>query len=396
MNIYISENRVLLFILCSSFVYTFLYFPFLGWTLYSLSNILCMAAVAVYVLFNLETVLNLFDYRYINVLACIYSFYVFFSKAYNGEFSLLVLMTFIFRCSILPFIELQRERKHVNFLVKVFLFWYGISIFINDVLMILMPGRFYGDGISRFFFLGNKFSVGYNHIIFMIMFCLLYSKIRHFKQWISLLFLIICTVCYYIDCRTTILGAIVVFLIFMSPDAVFDRLNTRPFIFGAMVICALFVFTTKVVYIPSIKYFITEVLNRDITLTGRQQIFDIIPKIISQRPLLGYGSSSMIISKYTGAYDAQNGFFDMVVCNGFPSAVLYVLLITGMIRRKSSIAAKILIGGIYAYIFMSMAEVTYGSTMIFLCALLMTESSLYCDQNVQILEKESVFSFQLF
>jgi O-antigen ligase len=182
----------------------------------------------------------------------------------------------------------------------------------------------------------------------------------------------------------------------MSPDAVFDRLNTRPFIFGAMVICALFVFTTKVVYIPSIKYFITEVLNRDITLTGRQQIFDIIPKIISQRPLLGYGSSSMIISKYTGAYDAQNGFFDMVVCNGFPSAVLYVLLITGMIRRKSSIAAKILIGGIYAYIFMSMAEVTYGSTMIFLCALLMTESSLYCDQNVQILEKESVFSFQLF
>ena len=160
-------------------------------------------------------------------------------------------------------------------------------------------------------------------------------------------------------------------------------------------ICAMFIFFVQVTQISSVKYFITEVLERDVTLTGRQQIFAVIPMILRRKPWLGYGSSSYIISKYTGAFNAQNGFFDLAVCYGIPSAVLFVILIVSLIRTNSGTAVRILLGGIYAYMVMSMVEVTFGTEMILFGILLLTETPSYQNQEVRILEPGTSISIRL-
>ena len=296
---------------------------------------------------------------------------------------------------LLPFIELQRKKGHVYFLYKVFVLWYGIGLLLNDILMVIMPSRFYGDGYGRNFFLGNKFQIGYDHIVFLMIFCLLYSSARNFKKWLTVLVIATAIICFYIDCRTTILGTVVLFLVYLLPEKTFKRLCSKRAALTTIVICAMFIFFAQITQVPSVKYFITEILGRDATMTGRQQIFALIPKLIRRKPWLGYGSSSYIVSKYTGALNTQNGFFELVVCNGIPSAVLYVILLVSMIRTGSGRTVRILLGCIYAYIVMSLVEVTYGTELILFAILLLTETPSYQEQRVRVLEPETLISVRL-
>lgn len=364
--------------------------------MYTISTAMCMMIVILYVLWNIDTVLMLKQYYCINLLAVVYSFTVLISMAYNGQLSLLVFFTLLFHCSFFPFIQLQRMKGHIGFLYKTFLFWFGISLILNDVLMVIMPGRFYGDGMSKAFFLGNKFIVGYNHLLFLIVWCLVYASARRFRRWTVILFGLTGLVCYYINCRTVILGTLAVFLVFVSPEAVYNKLSKKTTAIAFAVFCALFVFSTQIFRIPAIKYIITEILHRDVTLTGRQQIYEILPKVILQRPWLGYGFSSTIISRYTGAFDAQNGFFDLVVSNGIPSAIIFVILLVSLIKHYKAHSARMLLGGIYAYMLMSMVEITYGISLLFLGILLYTESRNYQEENVQLLSIEPSYSIRLF
>ena len=360
-----------------------------------MSMMLSVAIVALYVIMNIETVLNMTEYRAVNLLACCYFFSVLVSKVYNQGLFPIDLAIFVFQCVLLPFVELQRKKGHISFLYKTFLAWFGISLLINDILMVIMPSRFYGDGIGMGFFLGNKFQVGYNHIILLMILCLLYSAVGSFKRWIPALVLFTVAISYYIDCNTVITGTIVLFLVSLMPEDTFKRLCTKRAVLITAVICAMFIFFVQVTQISSVKYFITEVLERDVTLTGRQQIFAVIPMILRRKPWLGYGSSSYIISKYTGAFNAQNGFFDLAVCYGIPSAVLFVILIVSLIRTNSGTAVRILLGGIYAYMVMSMVEVTFGTEMILFGILLLTETPSYQNQEVRILEPGTSISIRL-
>ena len=395
MKAYVSRNRAVLFVLNSAFIYTFLYFPFMGWSLYAFSTGACMLLVIWYVMTNLDAVLRMHRYSFMNGLACLYFFSSFLSRLLNGERSPLLFLFFLFRCAMFPFIELQRKKKHLFFFYKVLLLWYGISLFFNDVLMVLLPGGFYGDGLSKNFLLGNKFNVAYDHMVFLIVFCMLYTAFKKNSGAVAALFLLTCIICYYINCRTSLIGMAVLLLVFMAPKKILDRLGTSRVIQGIMVFCALFIFFTRIVHIPALRYLITEVLGRDITLTGRLPIYDILPRIIRKRPWLGYGDSAGIISQYTGAYDAQNGFFELVVSNGYPSAILYVLLVSRLVRKPDARYARFLLGGMYAFIIMSMVEVTYETTLLLFGILLFTDSAAYQDEMVRLAEADTVLEWRL-
>lgn len=351
-----------------------------------MSSIFCMSIVIAYTLANIDTVIMLKKYRYLNILACVYYLSVIISRVVNGQLSVFAFVTLTFGCFSFPFIELQRERGHINFLYRSFLVIYGICLFINDLLMVVFPGRFYGDGVSKNFLVGNKFHVSYNHMMFLFLFCVLFSTTKKYNKWIMLMFILTACICFYVDCRTAMLGTIVAYMVYKAPDKVFKKLDTKSAVLFAVVLCAMFVFFSQIAKLPSVKYFITEVLGRDVTLTGRQQIFEVLPKVIRRKPWLGYGSSSGIMSHYTGAYDAQNGFFDLVVSNGIPSAVLYVILLVSMVKKSVVASSKILLGGIYAYIVMSMVEITYSSALLLLGILLFTESPAYKNNDVRLID----------
>lgn len=385
MNIYLSRNRVLLFILCSAYFYSFISITILPWSLYLASTVFCTFLIVGYLLLNIDIIL-MRRYRTVNLLALIYGISVLISVYMNGLMTNLALLEFILCISVFPFVEVQVEKGHVRFMCKVMLFWLCILLLANDVLMVIMPGRFYGDGISRNFLLGNKFPTGYDHIILLMLIGILYGAKPVFRRYMPLLFAAVCFICHYIDCNTAVLGTIVVFMIAYSPERVRTILSRRNIVLIAFVLSALFIYFDSILQLPSVKYFITDVLGRDLTLTGRIQIFKVIPKVIRAHPWIGYGSSAKVIFRYTDAYNAQNGFFDLAVQNGIPSALLFILLIVALIKKADTSEAGFMLGAIYGYIFMASVEITYGTALMLFGILLFTDSSDYSENQIKLIE----------
>lgn len=385
MNIYLSRNRVLLFVLCSTYFYSFISISVLPWSLFLASITFCTFLITGYLLLNIDIIL-MRRYRTVNLLALIYAISVIISVFLNGQMTNLVLMESILSISVLPFVEVQVEKGHIRFLCKVMLLWLCLLLLLNDILMVIMPGRFYGDGISKNFLLGNKFPTGYDHIILLLMIGILYGARPVIRRYLPLMFAVVCLICHYIDCNTAVLGTIVFFIIAYSPESVQKLLSHRKTILVAFVLSALFIYVDSIFMLPPVKFFIKDVLGRDLTLTGRAQIYKILPKVIRAHPWMGYGISSEVISRYTGAYNAQNGFFDLVVQNGIPSALLFVALIIALVRKVETKEAGFILGAIYSYIFMASVEITYGTALMLFGILLFTESSGYKENQVKIIE----------
>ena len=385
MNIYLSGNRVLLFVLCSSYFYSFINISILPWSLYLFSIIFCALLIAVYLLLNIDIIL-MKRYRAVNLLALIYSISALISVYLNGLMSSLALMEFIMRISVLPFVEVQVEKGHIRFLCKVMLFWLSFLLLANDALMVIMPGRFYGDGISKSFLLGNKFPTAYDHMLLLLLIGILYGARPVIRRYLPIMFAAVCLICRYVDCNTAVLGTIVFFIIAYSPEGVRKIFSRKITVLTAFVLSALFIYVDNIFMLPPVKLFITDVLGRDLTLTGRAQIYKILPKVIRAHPWIGYGTSSEIISRYTGAFNAQNGFFDLVIQNGIPSALLFVVLIIALIRTAESKEAGFILGVLYGYIFMASVEITFGTTLILFGILLFTDNSEYRENQVKIIE----------
>jgi O-antigen ligase len=256
----------------------------------------------------------------------------------------------------------------------------------NDILMVIMPGRFYGDGISKTFLLGDKFSTSYDHMIFLLIVCLLYGERHIMRRTLPLLFAVVCLLCKYMDCNTASLGTLVFLAIAYTPKNIRSVLSRKSVVLVVLILCASFVFSESALLLPPVKYFITEVLGRDVTLTGRSEIYQVLGKVIRAHPWIGYGSSAEVMLKYTGAYNAQNGFFDLVVQNGFPSALLYVALILSLIREKSTPGSKYLLGIMYGCFIMSTVEITFFSVLLLFGILLFTETDDYAENPVRIIE----------
>ena len=66
-----------------------------------------------------------------------------------------------------------------------------------------------------------------------------------------------------------------------------------------------------------------------------------------------------------------------------------------MIRTKSGMAARVLLGGMYAYMVMSTVEVTYGTELILFGILLLTGTPSYQENKVRILESGTSISIRL-
>lgn len=385
MTVYLSAKRILLFTLCSAFTFALVTIADLPWSIYLMVLSLSTLLLASYMVWNLDIVLQK-KYLFVNTLSLVYAISTLASPALGGGVSPYSLSMFFLNISLLPFVEIQRDKGHLRFLYKVLAFWLLLFLVANDILMVIMPGRFYGDGISKTFLLGGKFSASYDHMIFLLMLCLLYGEKLFVRKMLPPLFAIACLLCRYMDCNTAVLGTIVFFAIAYAPKNVQSILSRKGIVLVVLILCALFIYSESVFQLPAIKYFITEVLGRDVTLTGRSEIYQVLGKVIRAHPWIGYGSSSEVMFRYTGAYNAQNGFFDLVVQNGFPSALLYIALILSLIRSVSTTGSKYILGIMYGYFTMSTVEITFDITLLLFGILLFTEADSYAEDPVKIIE----------
>lgn len=370
-------------IICFLFCYDLVTIEFLSSSVYTLSRYIALLPVILYCISKIRVIWKS-EWGIIFLLtglACciavsayvnkVQSFYLR-AAVYYGA---LVIVIFLF-----PLVLGYMGKLEVLFkTLRAYLF---SVLFINDLLMVVLPERFYNiDGRKiGTCFLGNKFSVAYIHLMFVFLIVMLENRkrVRQYK-------VIFCTIfmslfCLYIECATVLITIWIFCLLYFMVPCIKRVLSKTPIFFIFFFIAAVFVvWFDRIIALPPVQYIIVNILRRDVTLTGRSEVYSYIFPILDSHEWLGYGYGTSIFRDTTTWYgNAQNAFWDFVIRYGLVTMGVLVILLAVIVRRYCKISRgeqeipTLWLGFImlYLYLFMGIVEIVYEQRFLFYLAIL--------------------------
>lgn len=288
------------------------------------------------------------------------------------------------------------KKKQLKLLLNAGKIYLIIVLVANDFLMFVFPEQFYnihGRDIGTCL-IGNKFVVAYAHmaLLFILM---IFNKSRN---KIIIYGLITVVMCQYVDCMTTVLGTIILLILYFIPKHVkyllFSPILFSPILFSISFFvsaCLLILFQSILNFGP-IRFLIVDILHRDLTLTGRMEIYYYTFNLISSHSMFGYGHGTNIIEKKSIWYaNAQNAFWDFTINYGFVTSILLflyllsIIFIANKIRKKVDLDAYMYVSicMLYVYMFIGIGEIVYGKMFIFYATLLAAS----CIEKISIYNK---------
>lgn len=224
------------------------------------------------------------------------------------------------------------KRSEIDEITIVILKTLGVLIVLNDILMPVY--RFHIGTSARYFLLGNKFSVSYLHCLFGTLFYILQKgKIK--KKVFVIWFVYSIFISMVAKCTTGIVMAMAIIAFIWFPgilERIIDFSLTFP-----IAICAeniLIWGSTNIFKQPWMQNIITGVFHKSADMTGRDRLYNITLKLVSEKPLWGYGHVTDIYKDLFGYGNAQNGLFHIVTQAGIIGAVIYFLMITLALKNK--------------------------------------------------------------
>lgn len=366
MKIKIYKPNIILILL---FHASFINFPYLEG--YGLVKYAILLVVGVFLLMQFR-VLKKNKYSAINKALLLYLGMVLISscinlhsvKERNVFFVAIVFVTIIVEVYVLfeYFIILNKTQELVNTLFYLLLFY----CILTDLVMLLFPGLYSEKGM--YYLIGNKFEVSYLHLQLLSMYlqkekckrkCMKFGKS-------DFIFFVLIGISFWatinVECSTGTIGVIllVIFYYCMVQNV---KVFKKPVVFLAILLISVTVLMlfSGIVHFEPIRYLVEDVLHRDITLTGRLNIYKSIEKVFSGHVLFGYGmgSSFEITMKLISAPNTQNGVLEIILQQGIISLVLLVILIWKvfqLISRKQVINYALII--LYIYIIFASVEIT--------------------------------------
>jgi len=268
-----------------------------------------------------------------------------------------------------------------------FLFWYVLGIVIvNDALLWTRAVSF---GASRFerFLVGNKFSVSYIHMNLLALGVIRGKWNLRKNLWGKLLILLaafyLVLLSIRVDCMTGIIGCVVlVVLLYLLNSPRRKRmmwLTTPQMLVLALAASVIFVFVVDgILQLPFVEYLVEDVLNRDITITGRTNIYGMYTRIMADRIWtgVGYGNGNSAAVALFGYANVQNALLQWVLQVGIPATIGLVLVIAQVFsqisRKNPQNMDKILplVALIYVYIILGTVETTFNMAFILWFALI--------------------------
>lgn len=275
------------------------------------------------------------------------------------------------------FVErLSTEHKvtfFLNYLWKMSLFlwaWCNFDAFTHVVV---------GESIGGYI-MGTKFQVGYYNLFVCTLYWYLHPLLaKRSEKIVMLMFLLVSFLsCVHTKCSTLSIGTFVFFMfIYVIPKRMRYSMSYGTFLVLSIVILDLsfFFFTTWFLQFPIAQEIIVNVLNEDLTLTGRLGIFEKITEAFENNLWLGYGNgNSRIVSLfYTGVENPQNGLIEVFLNTGLLGSVSFLAMvffaaqqITGKDWYKYPLVTYVLV-----MIVVSTVEVPFEKTFVFLIILIL-------------------------
>ncbi|WP_168769249.1 O-antigen ligase family protein [Priestia megaterium] len=232
---------------------------------------------------------------------------------------------------VLSFVNMYSKEQLINLILK----YAFLLMLINIVFICLLPDLTrsfdfrYGNVYKGLFLQKNALGKYAVLCFFMSAWALLFLKKNNFLNIITIFFSIICII------LSKSSGAAFIFMISLVLLSLFKIGFPKKTIISIMMVSFLTVFYFILSPPKIIQYLLEDLLNRDLTYTGRVYIWDITKKAIMQRPFSGYGINAFWSSEYykevNSKYIAFNpthshdGFLDIILSVGIVGLLLYIL-----------------------------------------------------------------------
>lgn len=307
----------------------------------------------------------------INIMAIVFGVAAIFSSILTKDFPQII-RALVFAVKVVEtvlFFNYCYITNKSQFVLKRYLAYSLIFIAINDITMILFP-----SALLKFnnYFVGNKFSVCFLHLFSISLMLSLYNErlqVKHIikeKCFVMLLFIVSLFTSIFVDCNTGTIGLLLVFcFIFFYRKHNNTLFRIRTFLLFLLASTSIIFFLSSILKNNFIGYLLDNVFDRDITLSGRTNIYVNVMPIIKEKIWFGYGYGNiykMLMDKI-GAADAQNGILQNILYYGvFGTTFLIALfcLILKKIEINNSKNAFPMICFIYTLLILSSIEITIG------------------------------------
>ena len=300
----------------------------------------------------------------------------------NGGYAAINFFIYIVELFLLMVYAAENDKVQLVFNL---IFKYALFITIITDIIIFTGIIHFTDGSFETYLIGSKFSVAYLHIYLLAFFLLKHSfkQSLNMRQVLSFILLSLLTIYISIrvDCNTGLIGSLLLmfFIMIFRTNNRTLRVFTSPllfigFIFASSVIAFLF---EIIIQTPIITNFITNTLGRDLTLTGRTEIYSVFASSMSGHWLWGYGFGNAYTASMSlfGYANAQNALLQWILQIGLVPVIFLVIFwayIMFQVSKKKNLSQIMpAIALIYVFIILGTVEITYSMNFILWISLLL-------------------------
>ena len=340
---------------------------------YNIIRYIGISLIAIYSILRFNKLIQSLDKKFFKIFL-IYSITVVYSCIINFGIHTLTntiingLMYIIMFFEFFSIFSFFKQKQRTQSIYMTFYYLSVAYVFLTDIMIIINPMLFMKNG--NYYFVGNKFSVVYIHFN-LIMFYMLMKNSNKYDGKTVIFMILTLIISIKIECMTGVIALLAMIVIKSLPTKILDNGN-----FAILLLIASGMFSFKydnILQNRYVQFFVVEILNRNLNLTGRTVIFKHIPAIINKKLFFGYGhgTSYEVFKKTINYPNSQNGLVDMIVEDGIIATMLFVFIIKHIFNRnKDNINATIIKTIICTFFIISSFEIVLGSMMIAWLALL--------------------------
>ena len=250
-------------------------------------------------------------------------------------------------CIAVPLlIELYSDKPKT--MLSVFMLCFEVSLYPN-LFTLIFKTQIDGRGIG-WYLLG-----AHNILATMLLpaaaVAVVYFRYAKNKLRPALLLAVAIISCFICECSTAEVAMAAAILVFIAGYLLKDKFEIPLWLLFAIAVfgCFFVIFAFADTDIPFLKDFITKVLNRDVTFTGRTYIWSYGVAMVKESPIIGHGFRTWVnISPEVLVGHAHNYLLDKAVVGGIPMLLMVFVthfeLIRGAFKQKNSIYKIALLG----------------------------------------------------
>ena len=366
---------------------------------------LCVCAIVIILYIYRRKLSNI-----IFLIAIYYLYQIIVTACLGGDLRSIV-MTSVQFSSLCLLAEICITKNKIQY-INIMTFIMEIYIYINFITIIVFP-----EGMYRTISTNNQYNwfLGYkNQLINFMLPALMFSIINYYytskkknmlKNKVRMIALFICCI------ATAVIqwSAATLVIIFIMCMYVLLRkaLSTKIFNFKTYLLTNIILtFSIVVLRIQNLfSFIIVDILNKDITLTGRVYIWDKVMYYISQNFVLGYGvedySYRLLKMQFGNIYWLSNyaalhahcRFLEVFYRGGIILLAIYVLILIltskKLVSNKDTIFSMILSVSLFAYLTGMMTEWYDYSPLFFVMIVMAYYSDSFSDENLKLKKGKS-------